>query len=96
MGDADLFFAARTGDTARVAYLLEVCGAEADAQDEWQATPLFYASLCGHTEVVRILLRAGAKCEVRCVRRSMQHACVCVAHERADVKRSRDANKRSA
>ncbi len=67
MGDADLFYAARTGDTARVAYLLEVCGAEADAQDEWQATPLFYAALCGHTEVVRLLLRAGAKCEVRLV-----------------------------
>ena len=61
----DLFYAARTGDTARAAYLLEACGAEADANDEWQATPLFYASLCGHTGVLRLLLRAGANCEAR-------------------------------
>jgi ankyrin repeat protein len=63
--DDDLFYAARTGDAARVAYLLEARGAEADAHDDWQATPLFYAALCGHTDVMRLLLRAGAKCEVR-------------------------------
>ena len=61
----ELFYAARTGDAARAAYLLEACDAQADAHDAFQATPLFYASLCGHTEVVRLLLRAGAKCEVR-------------------------------
>ena len=27
------------------------------------ATPLFYASLCGHVDVLRLLLQAGAACE---------------------------------
>ena len=71
---AELFLAARTGDTAKAAYLLEACSVEADAHDEWQATPLFYASLCGHADVVRILLRAGAKCEVRMVCTSLAQA----------------------
>lgn len=61
---AALFFAARTGDISRVAYLLETSSeAEADAFDAWQSTPLFYAALCGHEEVCRLLLAAGAKCD---------------------------------
>jgi hypothetical protein len=60
---AELFHCARTGDAARAAYLLEACGASAGAHDAWQATPLFYASLCGHCDVARLLLRAGAACE---------------------------------
>ena len=62
---AALFFAARTGDAAQAAYLLEARSAQADAHDAFQATPLFYASLCGHVDVLRVLLRAGAKCEAR-------------------------------
>ena len=60
---AALFLAARTGDNAKVAYLLETSPAEADAFDAWQSTPLFYAALCGHEEVCRLLLAAGAKCD---------------------------------
>ncbi len=62
-GGTDLHMAARTGDVARVAYLLEVLRADVDAHDRWQATPLFYASLCGHVAVLHLLLKAGAKCE---------------------------------
>jgi ankyrin repeat/BTB/POZ domain-containing protein 1 len=74
MCDDELFYAARTGDAARVAFLVEAGGASVDARDDFQATPLFHASLCGHTDVVRILLRAGAKCEVR--RGCDERACV--------------------
>lgn len=62
-GGTELHLAARLGDVARAAYLLEVCGASVNAYDQWEATPLFYASLCGHTGVLRLLLQAGARCE---------------------------------
>ena len=62
-GGTELHLAARTGDVARAAYLLEVCDADVNAYDRWNATPLFYASLCGHVNVLRVLLQAGASCE---------------------------------
>ena len=60
---AALFYAARTGDTSRVAYLLETSAAVVDAFDGFQSTPLFYAALCGHEEVCKLLLESGAKCD---------------------------------
>ena len=60
---AALFYAARTGDTSRVAYLLETSAAVVDAFDGFQSTPLFYAALCGHEEVCKLLLDSGAKCD---------------------------------
>ena len=60
---AALFYAARTGDTSRVAYLLETSAAVVDAFDNFQSTPLFYAALCGHEEVAKLLLDAGANCD---------------------------------
>ena len=62
-GGTELHMATRTGDLARAAYLLEVDKADANAYDRWQAQPLYYASLCGHVELVRLLLRSGARCE---------------------------------
>ncbi|KAK1864288.1 hypothetical protein I4F81_006837 [Pyropia yezoensis] len=53
---------ARVGDTVRVGALL-AAGADVNARDEWDATPLYYASLCGHVPAVRALLDGGATCD---------------------------------
>ncbi|MEE6502164.1 hypothetical protein FKM82_004427 [Ascaphus truei] len=37
---------------------------ELNVRDKWDSTPLYYACLCGHEELVRYLLANGAKCEV--------------------------------
>lgn len=62
---AALVLAVRTGDVAKAAYLLEACAVSASAKDEFDSSPLFYASLCGQVECVKLLLKAGAKCERR-------------------------------
>src|SRR5262245_23492816 len=56
---ATLHEAARRGDVARLAHLVEVEGADAEARDEWDATPLYYASLCGHVPCLTYLLERG-------------------------------------
>ena len=33
-----------------------------NVRDKWDSTPLYYACLCGHTEVVAYLLENGARC----------------------------------
>ena len=38
-------------------------GANINARDDFDYTPLILASLCGHFEAVRLLLEAGALCE---------------------------------
>ncbi|GAB0493714.1 hypothetical protein MMPV_004999 [Pyropia vietnamensis] len=53
---------ARVGDTVRLSALL-AAGADVNARDEWDATPLYYASLCGHVPAVRALLDGGATCD---------------------------------
>jgi ankyrin repeat/BTB/POZ domain-containing protein 1 len=51
------------GDVERVALLLREDPYQLDTQDAFNATPLYYASLCGHLEVVRYLLQQGANCD---------------------------------
>nr|XP_009667658.1 PREDICTED: ankyrin repeat and BTB/POZ domain-containing protein 1 [Struthio camelus australis] len=46
-----------------VRYLLEQRDVEINVRDKWDSTPLYYACLCGHEELVRYLLANGAKCE---------------------------------
>ena len=60
---ADVFEAARAGDTARVCALVDARPELVDAADASNSTPLFYACLCGHLPTVRALLARGAGCE---------------------------------
>ena len=55
----DLHMAARKGETAQVSTLL-AGGADLNEQDGEGATPLFTASGWGRTEIVKMLLAAGA------------------------------------
>ncbi|KAG9339658.1 hypothetical protein JZ751_023304 [Albula glossodonta] len=60
----DLFTSCRKGDISRVRYLVEQRDVELNVRDKWDSTPLYYACLCGHEELVQYLLANGAKCEV--------------------------------
>ena len=55
----DLVEAASTGDDAQVAALLHA-GADPNATGEYGTTPLYAATVAGHTEAARLLLEAGA------------------------------------
>lgn len=63
MDTSDLFASCRKGDVGRVRYLLEQRDVEVNVRDKWDSTPLYYACLCGHEELVRYLLANGARCE---------------------------------
>ncbi|XP_067400385.1 ankyrin repeat and BTB/POZ domain-containing protein 1 isoform X2 [Emydura macquarii macquarii] len=63
MDTSDLFTSCKKGDVSRVRYLLEQRDVEINVRDKWDSTPLYYACLCGHEELVRYLLASGAKCE---------------------------------
>eukprot|EP01025_Chloroclados_australasicus_P038639 TRINITY_DN3989_c0_g3_i1.p1 TRINITY_DN3989_c0_g3~~TRINITY_DN3989_c0_g3_i1.p1 ORF type:complete len:504 (-),score=46.41 TRINITY_DN3989_c0_g3_i1:605-2023(-) len=58
-----LFRAVRHGDLERVKYLIEIQGEAAHQFDEWEATPLYYAALCGHVQIIEYLLASGARCD---------------------------------
>lgn len=58
--NADIYTATRAGDLQRVKYLVEVAEVDVNEKNEFQATPLFYACLCGHKELVEYLLEQGA------------------------------------
>ncbi|XP_069499472.1 ankyrin repeat and BTB/POZ domain-containing protein 1 isoform X2 [Ambystoma mexicanum] len=64
MDTSDLFTSCKRGDVFRVRYLVEQRDVELNVRDKWDSTPLYYACLCGHDELVRYLLANGAKCEV--------------------------------
>ena len=55
--------AARTGDAAEVARLLDG-GCEIDALDRYGQTALMLAALRGHVDVVRLLIQRGANLDV--------------------------------
>lgn len=59
----DLFNSCKRGDVSRVRYLVEQRDVELNVRDKWDSTPLYYACLCGHKELVEYLLANGAKCE---------------------------------
>ncbi|XP_037539989.1 ankyrin repeat and BTB/POZ domain-containing protein 1 [Nematolebias whitei] len=59
----DLFSSCRKGDICRVRYLVEQRDVDLNVRDKWDSTPLYYACLCGHEELVQYLLASGAKCE---------------------------------
>lgn len=42
---------------------VEVLGTDVNAVDEWNSTPLYYACLAGHIDVVKYLIEMGAECE---------------------------------
>ncbi|XP_053576797.1 ankyrin repeat and BTB/POZ domain-containing protein 1 isoform X1 [Bombina bombina] len=64
MDTSELFSSCRKGDIFRVRHLVEQRDVELNVRDKWDSTPLYYACLCGHEELVRYLLANGAKCEV--------------------------------
>jgi len=45
-------------------FLVTEVGLNVNVHDEWQASPLYYASLCGHLEAVVFLLTAGVFVDV--------------------------------
>ena len=46
-----------------VRYLTEHKELDVNLRDQWDSTPLYYACLCGHLEVVQYLLTSGAVCD---------------------------------
>ena len=57
----DIFKAIEAGDVQQVRRLLDQSGgADKDKQDNLGRTPLHLAALCGHKEIVELLLLAGA------------------------------------
>ncbi|KAK2553955.1 Ankyrin repeat and BTB/POZ domain-containing protein 1 [Acropora cervicornis] len=59
---AALFCSCRGGDIDNVRNLVENGEAELNLRDQWDSTPLYYACLCGHEDLVKYLLNNGARC----------------------------------
>ncbi|PYT13412.1 MAG: hypothetical protein DMG59_20515 [Acidobacteria bacterium] len=57
---ADLIAAVKEGDLERVKGILETDDRLANLRDESGATPLHYAALHGHRQIVELLLKQGA------------------------------------
>ncbi|MCJ1393679.1 hypothetical protein MMC18_006555 [Xylographa bjoerkii] len=55
--------ACRRGDLKVCQEMITTEGANINARDQFDYTPLILASLCGHYEVVQLLLESGALCE---------------------------------
>ena len=53
METQDLFQSCRRGDVEQVRYLAEHKELDVNVRDKWDSTPLYYACLCGHLELVR-------------------------------------------
>jgi len=56
----DIFLACRKGDLQRVRLLAEQKTFNMEARDNLGSTPLHYACLCGHADLISFLLTAGA------------------------------------
>lgn len=58
----DLCYACRIGDAENVDRLTST-GVNLNGVDQFDNSPLFLASLCGHEDVVKLLLKRGAVCD---------------------------------
>ncbi|KAH3893046.1 ankyrin repeat and BTB/POZ domain-containing protein 1-like isoform X3 [Dreissena polymorpha] len=63
MDQHELIISCRRGDISRAKYLVETKEISVNIRDKWDSTPLYYACLCGHEELVKYLLENGARCE---------------------------------
>ncbi len=63
--DKELLEAAEYGDAKKVKTLLEAGGADPNTKDEYGSTPLHWAALKGHLDVVELLLKHGADPNVK-------------------------------
>ncbi|CAE1273634.1 ABTB1 [Acanthosepion pharaonis] len=59
----ELFTSCKIGDLEKIKMLVELKDVDINARDNWDSTPLYYACLCGHKEIVKFLLERGARCE---------------------------------
>ena len=62
---AEMFSAATSGELARASKVLASDPGAARAKDDEGATPLHYAALSGHREIVELLLASGADVNAR-------------------------------
>ncbi|KAL8620406.1 hypothetical protein ACOMHN_055487 [Nucella lapillus] len=58
-----VFYSCKTGDIQKLRSLVEEKEMDINVRDKWDSTPLYYACLCGHRQIVQYLLEHGAKCE---------------------------------
>ena len=66
VGDETVFTAAARGDIAALRYFAEHLGAAVDERDAFDATPLYYACLCGRYACAEYLLARGARSDPLC------------------------------
>nr|XP_039261091.1 ankyrin repeat and BTB/POZ domain-containing protein 1-like [Styela clava] len=58
-----LFLHCKEGNLSELKHIVEVKDIDLNVRDGWDSTPLYYACLCGHREIVEYLLQNGSKCE---------------------------------
>ncbi|MPC26437.1 Ankyrin repeat and BTB/POZ domain-containing protein 1 [Portunus trituberculatus] len=63
MDSLELFRQCKKGNIEEVRYLVEQRDVDVNVRDIWDSTPLYYACLCGHLQLVEYLIGVGAHCE---------------------------------
>lgn len=49
----ELFNACKSGNLVKLKHLIETKEVDVNVRDKWDSTPLYYACLCGHLNIVR-------------------------------------------